>query len=182
MFSRLARFSLVILVVVVVGSCNSEDSTGPAGTQGTPGAGSGDFVTLERDGGPGQTYTEATGVPVIDCDPRVDWAAKQVVLWHTFTTGLGPNGYDHFFEIMFPNVDTVGTYTVQGDNLQALFYDGTYYSASPIFPGTSGTVQVTRSDTRIEGVFDITVVDTTQASLRLSGSFGVDSGFSLVCP
>ena len=56
---------------------------------------------LSLNGGPQTTYTEASGLPSIDCDPRVDWTFNQVVGWANYTNGSGPNGYDLFFEIMF---------------------------------------------------------------------------------
>ena len=140
-------------------------------------------MTLSVNGGVPTTHTEASGLPSVDCDPRVDWAFDQVVGWANYTDGSGPNGYDLFFEIMFPAVDTVGTYTVQGNALQAMFYNGEFYTASPLRPATSGTVQVTRSDSRIEGTFTITAVDSLgTTSVDFAGSFGVDSGFSLSCP
>jgi hypothetical protein len=179
---NLLVFSLFIGVAIVLGSCGDDD--GPATPTGVhnPPPGSGDFVTMSINGGPASTYTEASGLPAIDCDPRVDWASYQVILWSDFIGGSGPNGYDVLLDIMFPAADTVGTYTVQGDFLQALFYNGGNYMASPAFPTSSGTVEVTRSDTRIEGTFNIMVIDTTAASVTLTGSFGVDGGWSLSCP
>jgi len=177
--------ALFVICSMVIGSCGGDDP--PASTTGVvldPGGGpDDDFIVLTVDGGAESTYIEASGLPTIDCEPRVDWGASQVILWDDFTSGSGPNGYALFFEIMFPAVDTVGTYTVQGDFLQALYYSGEYYSAGPFTNGTSGTVQVSRSDTRIEGIYDITVVDSAQTtSVRLNGEFGVDKGFSLSCP
>jgi len=77
----------------------------------------------------------------------------------------------------------VGTYTVHGESFQTLFHNGADYSASPIMDTSSGTVVVTRSDTRIEGTFNIVVVDAAETtSLTLTGSFGIQKGFSLSCP
>ena len=185
----LARFAKPLFVVVVlaipigIGSCKTGDPSAPQNLNPPDSTAFNDFITQSRNGGPESTYIEASGLPTIDCDPRVDWAASQVVLWHTFTGTGAVNGYDHFFEIMFPVADTVGTYTVQ-NFLQALVYDGQFYSAGPFPPGSSGTVEVTRSDTlRIEGTYALTVVDSAQTdSLRLSGRFGIDNGFSLSCP
>jgi len=181
-FETLCILAFAIATLVLSVSCDDDDPTSPAGT-GSPPAGSSDFMTLSVNGGPQSTYTEASGLPAIDCDPRVDWAFDQVVGWADYTNGNGPNGYDLFFEIMFPAADTVGTYTVQGDNLQAMFYNGEFYTASPIRPTTSGMVVVTRSDTRIEGTFSITALDSLGTTLvDFAGSFGVDAGFSLSCP
>lgn len=167
---------------ITLGSCGSDGgSQGPTGVNGDPQGG--DFLTLSVGGAAAVMYNEASGLPNIDCDPRVDWSFYQVILWNQYTGGTGPSGYELFFEIMFPVTDSVGTYTVQGDWCQALFYDGSNYMASPLFSTSRGTVEVTRSDSRIEGNFDITVVDTAEtASVDLTGSFGVDAGFSLSCP
>ncbi len=148
----------------------------------SPGGSGSDFVTMAVDGGNEGTYAEASGLPSIDCDPRVDWGFSQVILWNDHTNGSGPNGYELFFEIMFPNVDDVGTYTVHGDMLQALFYDGINYSASPLMDTSNGSVTVTRSDTRIEGTYTLTVVDAQGNTKTLAGSFSVENGFSLSCP
>jgi hypothetical protein len=135
-------------------------------------------------GGSEAQYMEASGLPSIDCDPRVDWGANQVILWDDFTNGSGPNGYELFFEIMFPAADSVGTYTVHGDYLQALLHhNGVNYTASPLFSTSSGNVDVTRSDSRIVGDYTITVVDADETtSVTVTGHFGVDRGFSLSCP
>ncbi|MDH3214861.1 MAG: hypothetical protein OEN01_01055 [Candidatus Krumholzibacteria bacterium] len=174
--------TLVLSFLIPLGSCG-----GDGGSQGTTavngGDAGGDFVKLSLDGGTESTHNEASGLPNIDCDPRVDWAFSQVVLWDNHTGGSGPNGYELFLEIMFPAVDTVGTYTVHGDSFQALFYNGVNYAASPLFSTSAGTVNVTRSDARIEGTYNITVVDMGEtASINLTGSFGIDAGFSLSCP
>jgi hypothetical protein len=186
-FNRFSK-GLVVLalatglaIVSAIASCGGDDGTSPS--TGPPGNPTSDFITMSVDGGGAVTYAEASGLPTIDCNPRVDWASYQVVLWDDFTGGIGPNGYDKFFEVMFPAADTVGTYTVQGDFCQSLYYDGSNYTASPILNTSSGTVQVTRSDTRIEGTFTITVVDAAETtSINLTGSFGVDRGWSLSCP
>jgi len=86
------------------------------------------------------------------------------------------------FDIMFLD-DSVGTYdvTVPADGAQVVYApNGTTYLAN--FAQGSGTVTVTRSDTRIEGTFDVTVDDGGNNPINLSGSFGVDSGNSLSCP
>ena len=172
-------------VVFLIGACGGDD--GPSTTTDAGGGNqqtTGDFVTLSVDGGAIITLTEASGLPSIDCDPRVDWASYQIVLWHNFTDGAGPNGYDLFFEIMFPVNDAVGSYTVQSDMLQALLYQNNVnYMASPVIANSGGTVEVTRSDERIEGTYTITVVDVGETVTRmLTGSFGVDAGWSLSCP
>lgn len=186
MFTRFAKPIVVLAVLVipiVAGSCKSTDLSAPKNVIPPGPTVNDDFLTESRDGGPEVTYIEASGLPAIDCDPRVDWGADQVVIWHTFT-GVGTiNGYEHFLEIMFPVTDTVGVYTVQGDYLQALLFDGKFYSASPLATGSHGSVQVTRSDTRIEGTYALTVLDSALTdSLQLNGRFGVDHGFSLTCP
>jgi len=175
--------ALVAAAMVVVASCGGGDIGSPGGTIKPPPTGGGDFAMISVNGAPQTVYTEASGLPSIDCDPRVDWAFSQVIGWANFTGGSGPNGYELFFDFMFPAADTVGTYTVQGDNMQAMFYNNEYFMASPIIPTSSGTVQVTRADTRIEGTFTIVAVDslgTTQVSF--DGSFGIDKGISLICP
>lgn len=184
---RYSKWLIVLFACVlssVLASCSGDD--GPSGTAGPGGGGelTGDFVTLSIDGGNAVTSTEASGLPDIDCDPRIDWASNQVVLWSQFTGGGGPSGYDTFLDVMFPVDDAVGTYSVHGDMLQALFYqNGVSYGASPIYPNSAGTVEVTRSDERIEGNFTFTLLDETGTkSLTLTGDFGIDAGWSLSCP
>jgi hypothetical protein len=186
MFTRLAKPIVVFIVLVLpmaAGSCKDSDLSAPQNVIPPGPTVDDDFITQSIDGGPESTFIEASGLPNIDCDPRVDWGAYQVVLWHTFTGVGAVNGYDHFFEIMFPVADSVGTYTVQGDFLQALFFEGKFFTAGPQVPTSHGTVVVTRSDSRIEGTYALTVIDSAGTdSLRLSGEFGVDNGFSLSCP
>jgi hypothetical protein len=112
----------------------------------------------------------------------VDWAFNQVILYDTY---IGNGQWDMVFDIMFGISDAVGIYdiTVQADGLQVAFMDGSVnYISNFITVGSSGTVNVTRSDSRIEGTFTITAVDAGSNPITLSGSFGVDSGNSLSCP
>ena len=179
-FKALLVLSLVVVMPIVLASCGG-DATGPITGTGNPPIPNGDFFTMSINGGAQTTYTEASGLPTIDCDPRVDWAFSQVFGLANYT-GSGPNGYNMSFGIVFP-ADTVGTYTVQADNIQALIYNGEFYAASPILPASSGTVQITRADSRIEGTFTITAVDTLGTNpVNFAGSFGIDAGFSLSCP
>lgn len=139
-----------------------------------------DFVRLSIDGGAENTYIEAFS-PTIVCDPRVDWAFNQVILYDSY---LGGTNWDIIFDIMFIS-DAVGTYEVSipGDGLNVSFLDsGVIYQANFGTAGSSGTVTVDRSDTRIEGTFTINAVDASSNAITLSGNFGVDSGNSLSCP
>ena len=177
-----ARLLCVGTLAVAFAACGEEDNPSPPLD---PGGGSGtDFMAMSMNGSSEATYVEASGLPNIDCDPRVDWGASQVILWNDFTGGEGPNGYELFFEIMFPVADSVGTYTVHGNYLQAMLHEnGTYYTASPLLNTSSGTVHVTRSDDRIEGDYSVTLVDAdATTSVTMTGRFGVDRGFSLSCP
>lgn len=171
----------VAVVVGLLASCGGGDGpSSPAPVQ--PGPGTGDFLTLSVNGGAQSTYAEASGLPAIDCDPRVDWAFNQIIGYANYTNGSGPAGYDMFFDVIFALDDTVGTYTVQGDFCQVLIYNGNTYTASPAYSTTSGTINVARADTRIEGTFNVTAVDTSGATLvGFSGSFGVEKGISLSC-
>lgn len=105
-------------------------------------------------------------------------------LYENFTNGTGPNGYDFFFGFLFPMADSVGTYTVQGDELEAHFHsNGIRYLAHPNADTTDGTVVVTRSDDRIEGTFSVTVVEYPgTATMPITGRFSVDGGYSMSCP
>jgi len=187
-FERIVRLTLAAMVAaIVLPGCGSDDDTpqNPAGGGGPdPVGANGDEIVFAMDGDPPRSFVEASGLPDIDCDPRVDWAANQIALWYDFTDGSGPNGYELFLDIIFPNNDDVGTYTVHGDSLQAILYaNGVNYAASPIVGASSGTVTVTRSDERIEGTFTITLVDEGgQNTVTLTGSFAVDGGWSLSCP
>lgn len=186
--NRLVSFTLPVIVAatLLLPACGGDDDNTQVPTGGggpDPVGANGDEITMSVDGAPQQSYVEASGLPDIDCDPRVDWGSNQVVMWHDYTDGAGPNGYELFFDIMFPNNDDVGTYTVQGDYLQALLHlNGMDYSASPILGSSIGSVTVTRSDTRIEGTYTITLVDAGEQNLiTVTGSFAVDAGWSLSC-
>lgn len=164
-----------------LGLCSCGDEEEPSAPV-DPGPQGRDFLGVSVDGGTEITYIEASGLPDIDCDPRVDWSASQVILWDDFTDGSGPSGYELNFEVMFPLVDGVGTYTVHGDYIQVFFYNGTSYMASPVLASSNGTVTVTRSDDRIEGTYIVTVVNADETdSIALSGHFGVGRGFALSC-
>jgi hypothetical protein len=163
------------------GGTGTPDGTGPDGIPTT-----GDVVILSVDGGANGTYTEAHD-PVIECNPRVDWFSNQVLLFDNYT-GAGPyNGFEMFFDIMFAVTDAVGTYAISADPIQVVLGDstGTTYTANQILDNSSGTVEVTRSDTRIEGTFNVVLVDASGnpgTGPTLTGSFGVDAGASLSCP
>jgi hypothetical protein len=176
----------MIAAAALLPACGDDDGPPPNPTGGggpDPVGANGDEITLSIDGAPERSFVEASGLPDIDCDPRVDWASYQLVMWHDYTDGQGPNGYELFFDIMFPATDDVGTYTVHGESLQALLYsNGVNYSASPILAPSSGTVTVTRSDTSIEGNYTFTLVDATgQNTVTVTGSFAVGGGWSLSC-
>jgi len=175
-------FALMLGGLLTLGSCGSDDGpSGPIlpGPKPDP-----SFVALSINGGPEITHTEGSGLPATACDPRVDWYLYQVLLYENFTNGAGPNGYDFFFGFLFPLADSVGTYTVQGDKLEAHFYyNGTRYLAHPNVDTSDGTVTVTRSDDRIDGTFSVTVVEYQgTTTLPLTGHFSVHSGYSTSCP
>ena len=92
--------SLLLGAVLVLSSCgndgipNTPPGPGPVGRD--P-----DFVAISVAGGAETAHTEASGLPAIACDPRVDWFLYQVVLYDNYTNGSGPLGYDFFFAIFF---------------------------------------------------------------------------------
>ena len=166
---------LLLSLALLIISCG-----GGGGSDEIGGTEADDFVRLTIDGDPENIYIEAFN-PTITCDPRVDWAFNQVILYDSY---LGANQWDMIFDIMFLN-DALGTYdvSVSGDGLNVSFMDSSViYAANFATPGSSGTVTVTRSDNRIEGTFTINAVDGSSNTKTLSGSFGVDSGNSLSCP
>ena len=184
LFSSLRKTWIIILLLslsLLIVSCNGGGSSdGDGGLEGSGGLEGNDFVRLSIDGGAENTYIEAFS-PTIVCDPRVDWAFSQVILWDGH---LGGNQWDIIFDIMFID-DAVGTYDVLNltDPINISFIDsGVPYQANFATAGSSGTVTVTRSDTRIEGTFLINAADASSNTITLSGSFGVDSGNSLSCP
>jgi len=165
--------SLLSLLFISCGGSSGGGSSPGGGT-----SGSDDWVKLKIDNGTEIAYSEAFSAAVT-CDPRVDWASNQIILYDNY---LGNNNWEMIFDIMFLD-DSVGTYdvTVPADGAQVVYApNGTTYLAN--FAQGSGTVTVTRSDTRIEGTFDVTVDDGGNNPINLSGSFGVDSGNSLSCP
>ena len=174
-----AAFALLLCGAILVGSCGGDGPITPL----LPGERQDrDFVALSVAGGAETTYAEGSGTPAVACDPRVDWFLYQVVMYSNYTNGPGPNGYDSFFGILFPLMDGVGTYTVQGDHVEVYFYNGTRYAANRNLTTSDGTVVVTRSDDRIEGTFTVTVVDLQETtSFTLTGHFGVSAGYSASC-
>lgn len=175
----LTSAATILMVLFLASGCGGGGGNDGGNSDGNGNSGSGDFVRLSIDSGTENTYTEAFSADVV-CDPRVDWAFKQVVLYDSYS---GAGQWDMFFDIMFLS-DDVGTYdiTAQTDGIQVVFTNGSVnYTANFIKTGSSGTVNVTRSDTRIEGTFTVTAVDTGSNPITLSGSFGVDSGNSLDC-
>ena len=181
LFSSLRKTWMILLLLslsLLIISCDGEGSSdGNGGLEGN------DFVRLSIDGGAENTYIEAFSADIV-CDPRVDWYSSQVILNDGY---LGAGTWDIIFDIIISN-NAVGTYdvSVPGDGLNVFFMDSNVtYQANFGITGSSGTVTVTRSDTRIEGTFTIYAVDTSPGSnttIALSGSFGVDSGNSLSCP
>jgi hypothetical protein len=170
---------LILVILFLASGCGGGGGNGEGNPDGNGNSGSGDFVRLSVDSGAENTFTEAYSA-VIACEPRVDWASNQVILYDNYTSG---GQWDMIFDIMFIN-DAVGTYdiTASADGINVVFMNGSVnYSANFATAGSSGTVNVTRSDTRIEGTFTITAVDAGSNSITLSGSFGVESGHSLSC-
>ncbi|MGH2570764.1 MAG: hypothetical protein ACRDGR_06040 [bacterium] len=180
--ATLVAFAFLLGGLLALGSCGGDG--GPSTPISPGGQLDPSFVALSIDGGPEITHMEASGMPATACDPRVDWYFYQVLLYENFTNGSGPNGYDFFFGFLFPLADSVGTYTVQGDELEAHFHsNGTRYLAHPNADETDGTVVVTRSDDRIDGTFSVTVVEYQgTTTLPITGRFSVDSGYSASCP
>jgi hypothetical protein len=171
--------SLLLSLIFLIG-CGGGGSGSGGNSDGNGTSGSGDFVMLSIDSGAENTFAEAFSA-VIVCEPRVDWAFNQVVLYNNY---LGNGQWGMLFDIMFGISDAVGSYDItdQSDGLQVVFMNSNVnYTANFVTAGSSGTVNVTRSDTRIEGTFTITAVDANSNPITLSGSFGVDSGNSLSC-
>ncbi len=174
-----SAITILVILFLASGCGGGGGSNGDGNPDGNGNSGSGDFVKLSIDSGAENTFTEAYSA-VIVCEPRVDWASNQVILYDNY---IGSGQWDMIFDIMFLN-DAVGTYdiTAQTDAIQVVFMNGgVNYTANFITAGSSGTVNVTRSDTRIEGTFTITAVDAGSNPITLSGSFGVESGHSLSC-
>ncbi len=182
MYRSLRQSWMIVLLLSLSVLIISLGGWGGGSSGGSGGSGGGDFVKLSIDSGAENTYTEAFS-PTIVCDPRVDWSFNQVILYDNYI-GPDPDDWGMIFDIMLLS-DAVGTYdvTVPGDGLVVVLIDssGTYQASFGI-AGSSGTVTVTRSDTRIEGTFTINAVDAGSNTITLSGSFGVDSGISLSCP
>ena len=177
-----AAFALLLGGVLAL-SCGGDDGPNPLISPG--GQQDHDFIALSVAGGPEIVHTEGSGMPGVACDPRVDWYLYQVLLYDHYTNGSGPNGYDFFFGLAFFGLaDSVGTYTVHGNDLEAHFNNGTRYIAHENVAASDGTVVVTRSDDRIEGTFTVTAVDfeTQTTSITLTGRFSVGSGYSMTCP
>jgi len=169
----------ILMILFLASGCGGGGGNGGESSDGNGNSGSGDFVRLSINSGTENTYTEAFSADIV-CEPRVDWASNQVILYDNY---LGSGQWGMLFDIMFIN-DAVGTYdiTVQADAIQAVFMNGSVnYTANFITAGSSGSVNVTRADTRIEGSFTITAVDADSNPITLSGSFGVDNGNSLSC-
>jgi len=157
------------------------------GSPGTGPAAAADWVELSVNGGATVRYAEASGllrVPPVACDPRVDWAAKQVVLQSDHVGGAG-TGFRTWFELLFPGADAVGTYTVAADAMQAFYVTAAgSFQALPL-PGTlsGGSVTVTRSDTRIAGLFSFQLVDgANRLGPAIQGRFDVKAGVDTSCP
>jgi len=146
-----------------------------------------DWLELSVNGGPALRYVEASGLlgaPAVACDPRIDWAAKQVVLLDEYVGGAG-TGWRTWLGLMFPSVDAVGTYTVATELMQAFYDTGAgSFQAIPL-PGTlsSGSATVTRSDTRIVGSFAFQLVDgSNRLGPTIRGQFDVKAGVATSCP
>jgi hypothetical protein len=174
------KWMIVALLLLPIFLVSCGGGGGGGGGNGGGGGGGSDFYKLSVDGGGETTYTEAFSAAAV-CDPRVDWYSHHVLLQDNF---LGGSNWEMIFDIILSN-EAVGTYdvTVSGDGLSVLFMDssGAYYANFGTV-GSSGTVTVTRSDSsRIEGTYAITAVDGVNP-INLSGSFGVESGFSLSWP
>jgi hypothetical protein len=174
------RYLKVLAVFVVMTFLTVACGGGGDNSDGNGNSGSGDFVKLSINSSTENTYTEAYSAEIV-CEPRVDWAFNQVILYDNY---IGTGQWDMLFDIMFGISDAVGIYDItdREDAIQAIFMNNNVnYTANFVTVGSSGTVNVTRSDTRIEGTFTITAVDIDSNPITLSGSFGVDNGNSLSC-
>lgn len=177
----LAAMALSLVMAFGLFACGGGGGGGDAASDGgTPSGGTGDFYKIAINDGTEVTYDEKSGLPAIDCDPRVDWFSNNVILYNNFSGGT----YDTVFDILFID-DSVGTYdiTVPADGVVGVYTTGGLaYQASFGYSNSSGMVEVTRSDTRIEGSFIINTVDgSNNPGPKLAGSFGVDSGVNLSC-
>ena len=180
MYRSFRKTRMILLLCALSFLITACGSSGGGSSDGNGGLEGDDFIRLSIDGGAENTYIEAFSA-VITCDPRVDWASNQVILYDGY---LGGGDWDIIFDIMFIS-DAVGTYdvSVPADGINVVFMDSSViYQANFGTAGSSGTVTVTRADNRIEGTFTITAVDVSSNPRTLTGSFGVESGNSLSCP
>ena len=112
----------ILLTLMLLAGCGGGGSGGGENSDGNGGSGSGDFVKLSIDSGAENTFTEAFSA-VIVCEPRVDWAFNQVILYNNY---IGTGQWNTIFDIMFGISDAVGIYDItdQADALQVVFMNG----------------------------------------------------------
>ncbi|UCH82157.1 MAG: hypothetical protein JSW20_05870 [Nitrospiraceae bacterium] len=78
---------LIAGVYVIAIACGGGGGNGQDNSNGNASSGSGDFVRLSIDGGAETTFTEAFSQTVV-CEPRVDWALNQVILYDNYVHDL----------------------------------------------------------------------------------------------
>jgi hypothetical protein len=168
--------------VISVFLCSLVSSCGGGSAESSPAA---DSMTVSLDNGQAASYVETpstTAPPDIGRDPyvwsRYDAADNKITLF-TYAGYNGPVS-STTLEIDIAGT-TAGAYPVAATG--AVFYtapDGNLYFASPLFPGSSGAITVTRLDAtaggKVQGTFDVTAVVRIllhERTARLTGTFDV---------
>lgn len=174
-------FPLILLLSLSLASCGG--SGGGSDDGGSTGSGSDTFV-ISLDGGLPTTYTETGSITVPGgYDPRIDSYVASCLTFNC-TSIILESDYDggsSFNEILIMIIegDSIGDYTI-GVTQASYLLNGTSYSASIVYPASSGTISITTyDDDRIQGTFDITLVDAADNPLHISGSFDLEPGITL---
>jgi len=170
--------SIVLISFFIITSCGG----GGSGSGSTGAAGSADNITVSYDGGSDVYYNEIPSVSMPGgYDPWImsmeSFGITNILLF----SGYNPGVAGTFEELLSFTImgNTTGAYSIS-DIMTMYSYMGTNpYLAMSGQAASHGTINITRFDTsRIEGNFDLTMVDAGSNILHILGTFDLQPGIT----
>lgn len=176
MKQQIQKLPIVLAAFFIITSCGGGGS-GSSGVSGTS-----DSITVHYDSGPAVYYNETPSIHLPGSyDPLIisleSPGFSDIILYSGYNPAVSLTPDELLSLAVFNN--SAGTYTKSNISVMYSYMGTNPYMANPALAATHGTINITRYDsTRIEGDFDVTMVDSGSNTMHISGTFDLKPGIT----